>query len=204
VEVLEVSAVESKEGNGPQQRQLSEHQIVVMEQLVRAALLEANEQPYEDVTVRTVAKRAGMASATAYTYFSGKEHLLAEAMWWHIRQSKYLADLSLDLPERVAESIRSLKLDSLGVEAVRACVTALWGQDPDVQRVRQLVTAELGTRLALALADQAHPAVLGVLAVTTIGALTSASVGLLPLAALPTMIAEAAALMTTDLGRRGG
>jgi AcrR family transcriptional regulator len=203
LEVPEDWAVESKERNGPQQRQLSEHQIAVMERLVGAALLEVNEQPYADVTVRTIAKRAGMASATAYTYFSGKEHLLAEAMWWHIRQSKYLADLSRDLPERVAESIRSLNLDSLGVETVRACVMALWGQGPDVQKVRHLVTAELGSRLALALADQAHPAVLGVLAVTTIGALTSASVELIPLAALPTMIAEAAALMTTDLGRRG-
>ena len=33
------------------------------------------------LTVRNVARRAGVAPATAYTYFSSKDHLLAEVLW---------------------------------------------------------------------------------------------------------------------------
>ncbi len=36
------------------------------------------ETSYADLTVRAVAKRANVAPATAYTYFSSKNHLVAE------------------------------------------------------------------------------------------------------------------------------
>ena len=36
---------------------------------------------YDGLTVRTVARRAGVAPATAYTYFASKDHLLAEVLW---------------------------------------------------------------------------------------------------------------------------
>ena len=52
-----------------------------MERLIAAAADEAEERPYADISVRTIAKRAGVAPATAYTYFSGKDHLLAEVLW---------------------------------------------------------------------------------------------------------------------------
>lgn len=36
------------------------------------------ESSYADLTVRAVAARAKVAPATAYTYFSSKNHLIAE------------------------------------------------------------------------------------------------------------------------------
>src|SRR4029450_7144530 len=40
---------------------------------------------YDDLTVRTVARRAGVAPATAYTYFTSKAHLVAEVFWRRVR-----------------------------------------------------------------------------------------------------------------------
>ena len=36
---------------------------------------------YHDLTLQAVAARAGAARATAYTYFSSKDHLIAEVYW---------------------------------------------------------------------------------------------------------------------------
>ena len=52
-----------------------------MAKLVRAAEEETEEVGYAGLTVRGVARRAGVAPATAYTYFSSKDHLLAEVLW---------------------------------------------------------------------------------------------------------------------------
>ncbi|MCA9208645.1 MAG: TetR family transcriptional regulator, partial [Planctomycetales bacterium] len=49
--------------------------------LVEAAVGELAASGYSALTVRNVAKRAGVAPATAYTYFASKEHLIAEVYW---------------------------------------------------------------------------------------------------------------------------
>src|ERR1700684_4419070 len=89
-------------------RHLSERQAEVMERLVAAAADEAEERPYGEITVRTIAKRAGVAPATAYTYFSGKDHLLAEVLWRRMQSSPSLVDLTLPLPDRVADTVRTM------------------------------------------------------------------------------------------------
>jgi AcrR family transcriptional regulator len=177
-------------------RHLSERQAEVMERLVAAAAEEAEERPYADITVRTIAKRAGLAPATAYTYFSGKDHLLAEVLWRRMQSSPSLVDLTLDLPDRVAETARTMGFGSMGSPAVAACTTALLGDGPDVKRVRSRLGAEIGRRLAAALGSGADPAVLGVLQVTYTGALLSAGMGHLAFDAVPTLMSEATALMT--------
>ncbi len=135
----------------PGRRQLSERQTEVMERLVAAAAEEADERPYAEITVRTIAKRAGVAPATAYTYFSGKDHLLAEVLWRRVQSSPHLVDLSLALPERVADTVRTMGFGSMGSSAVTACTTALLGEGPDVKRVRSRIGAEIGRRLAASL-----------------------------------------------------
>ena len=54
-------------------------------QLVRATGEEVEEVGYSGLTVRNVARRAGVAPATAYNYFSSKDHLLAEVLWRRIQ-----------------------------------------------------------------------------------------------------------------------
>src|SRR5258708_4851840 len=118
----------------PGRRHLSERQTEVMERLVAAAAEEAEERPYADISVRTIAKRAGVAPATAYTYFSGKDHLLAEVLWRRMQSSPSLVDLTLALPDRVADTVRTVGFGAMGSPAVAVCTTALLGDGPDVKR----------------------------------------------------------------------
>ena len=167
-------ALQADEGDGPQpgRRHLSERQAEVMERLVAAAAEEAEERPYADISVRTIAKRAGLAPATAYTYFSGKDHLLAEVLWRRMQASPSLVDLTLPLPKRVADTVRTM---GFGAKITRRLESALGGGE--------------------------DPAVLDVLQVTYTGALLSAGMGHLAFDAVPMLMAEATALMTrTEAG----
>ena len=180
----------------PGRRHLSERQAGVMERLIAAAAEEAEERRYADISVRTIARRAGVAPATAYTYFSGKDHLLAEVLWRRLQSSPGLVDLTLPLPDRVADTVRTMGFGSMGSPALAACTTALLGDGPDVKRVRARLGAEIGRRLAAALGAGADPAVRNVLQVTYTGALLSAGMGHLAFDAVPGLMAEATALMT--------
>jgi len=179
----------------PVRRHLSERQAEVMERLLAAAAAEAEERPYGDISVRTIAKRAGVAPATAYTYFSGKDHLLAEVLWRCVQASPPLVDLTVALPERVADTVRTMGFQSMGPAAVAACTTALLGDGPDVKRVRARIGAEIGRRLAAALGDGTDRAVLPVLQVAYTGALISAGMGHLDFDAVPPLMADAIGLM---------
>jgi AcrR family transcriptional regulator len=177
-------------------RHLSERQAEVMERLIAAAAEEAEERAYAEISVRTIAKRAGVAPATAYTYFSGKDHLLAEVLLRRAQASPGLVDLSVSLPERVADTARTMGFGAMGAAAVAACTTALLGDGPDVKRVRSRLGAEITRRLAAALGPGMDPAVLNVLQVTYTGALLSAGMGHLAFDAVPPLMGEATALMT--------
>ena len=98
-----------------------------MERLVAAAAEEAEERPYADISVRTIAKRAGVAPATAYTYFSGKDHLLAEVLW---RRTQVLAAPRRPEPDPARAGGRHRPHHGVrvhGSPAVAACTTALLG-----------------------------------------------------------------------------
>ena len=185
----------------PARRHLSERQAEVMERLVASAADEAEERPYAEISVRSIAKRAGVAPATAYTYFSGKDHLLAEVLWRRMQSSPHLVDLSLPLGDRVAATVRTMGFGTMESPAVAVCTTALLADGPDVKRVRTRIGVEIGRRLAAALGPGADADVLGVLQVTYTGAILSAGMGHLAFEAVPGLMAEAVALMMrTDTG----
>jgi AcrR family transcriptional regulator len=179
----------------PGRRHLSERQAEVMERLVAAAADEAEERPYAAISVRTIAKRAGLAPATAYTYFSGKDHLLAEVLWRRMQSSPHLVDINLPRADRVAATVRTMGFGLMESPAVAVCTTALLSDGPDVKRVRTRIGVEIGRRLAAALGPDADPSVLGVLQVTYTGAILSAGMGHLSFDAVPTLMVEAVALM---------
>ena len=55
-----------------------------LDRLLAAARAELDEVGHEVLTIRTVATRAGMSSATAYNYFASRDHLFAELFWRHL------------------------------------------------------------------------------------------------------------------------
>ena len=185
-------------------RSLSERQAEVMDRLVAAAGEEAEERPYGEITVRTIARRAGVAPATAYTYFSGKDHLLAEVLWRRMQSSPHLVDINLPLVERVATTVRTMGFGTMETPAVAVCTTALLSDGADVKRVRTRIGVEISRRLAAALGAEAGGPVLEVLTVTYTGAILSAGMGHLAFDAVPALMAEAVGLMTEGGDGGGG
>ena len=190
------AAAPSEAGERPERRHLSERQAEVMDRLVAAAADEAEERPYGEISVRSIAKRAGVAPATAYTYFSGKDHLLALVLWRAVESSPQLVDLALSPPERVAELVRTMGFAALGPGAVAAGTTALLTDGPDARRVRARLAEEIDRRLDAALGAEVSSAVRGILVLTYTGALISAGMGHLPFEAVPELLAHATELVT--------
>lgn len=62
-------------------RALSTRQLATVEKLLDATVDELRQAGFDGLTVRNVASRAGVAAATAYNYFSSREHLVTEVFW---------------------------------------------------------------------------------------------------------------------------
>lgn len=137
------------------------------------------ETSYGDLTVRAVAARAKVAPATAYTYFSSKNHLIAEVYLDLVRQVPYFTDVNEPMPARVDKALRHLALVVADEpEVAAACTTALLGGgDPAVQAVRMRIGAEIHRRITSAIGPDAEPRIVSVLEMTFFGALVNAASG---------------------------
>lgn len=133
-------------------RRLSAQQAETVARLTEAAVEVLNEDGFDGLTVRTVAKRAGVAPATAYTYFSSKSHLVAEVFWRRLADGVPEPDMSMTPADRVAEILRAVSLVVAGQGQLGGAVTmALLGADPDVEHLRLRVGGFIRLRLATAL-----------------------------------------------------
>jgi len=188
-------------------RRLTVRQAAVVEQLLEAAADETRAQGYEGVTVRNVARRAGVAPATAYTYFASKDHLLAEVLW---RRFQALPAPSTSAnggaaggdpadqaaTERVIAELRVLGLFMADDPTLAAaCTTALLGRGPEVRALRVLFGTALHERLADALGDAADEAVLRSLDLAYSGAMLWAGMGHIHFEDVPDALADAARLV---------
>jgi AcrR family transcriptional regulator len=137
------------------------------------------ESSYADLTVRGVAARAKVAPATAYTYFSSKNHLIAEVYLDLVRQVPYFTDVNDSLHTRVEKALRHLALVVADEpEVAAACTTALMsGNDPAVRKVRDRIGAEIHRRIASAIGPKADPRTVSALEMTFFGALVQAGSG---------------------------
>jgi AcrR family transcriptional regulator len=138
-----------------------------------------HETSYSDLTVRAVAKRANVAPATAYTYFSSKNHLVAEVYLDLIKQVPFFTDVNDSLLNRVDNVLRHLALVVADdPEVAAACTTALMsGRDPAVLKVRDRIGAEIHRRIASAIGPDAQPRTVAALEMTFFGALVQAGSG---------------------------
>jgi AcrR family transcriptional regulator len=178
-------------------RHLSSRQAEVVDRLVNATVDEVQDSAYEGLTVRGVARRAGVAPATAYTYFSSKDHLLAEVLW---RRFQGLAT-SVPDPDATPLARVSAVLGALGrfmtddPALATAGTTALLGAGPDVKAVRDRLGADIHRRLSAALGKHPDPTVLWTLELAYTGAMLSAGMGHLSFDDVPARLTDAARLV---------
>ncbi len=137
------------------------------------------ESSYADLTVRAVAARAKVAPATAYTYFSSKNHLIAEVYLDLVRQVPYFTDVNDSMVTRVEKALRSLALVVADEpEVAAACTTALLStSDPAVRKVRDRIGAEIHRRIKSAVGPDADARTVSALEMTYFGALVHAGSG---------------------------
>jgi len=136
----------------PTRRHLSAQQAATVESLTRAAVTVLRGKGYSGLTIRLVAAEAGVAPATAYTYFSSKNHLMAEAFWRRLAALPETASQGSSRLERVASVMRGVALLVSDEPELSSAVTAaLLGDDPEVRHLRIRIGMNIRRRLALAL-----------------------------------------------------
>lgn len=181
-------------------RHLSSRQAATVQRLTEAALEELREQGYDGLTVRNVARRAGVAPATAYTYFASREHLVTELFW---RRLAAMPATEIDR-RRTASSRASATLADLALlvadepELASACTVAMLATDPDVKLLRDRIGVEMHRRLVAALGEDTEPAVFRALELAISGAMVQAGMGHLSYEDLPDRLAEVTDLMMGD------
>jgi AcrR family transcriptional regulator len=162
-------------GETPRNRRQEE----TFRKVLTAGLEMLRESSYADLTVRAVAARAKVAPATAYTYFSSKNHLIAEIYLDLMRQVPYFTDVNDSRLSRVEKTLRTMTLMVADEpEVAAACTTALLsGSDPAVRSVRDRIGAEIHRRIRSAMGPQADARTLSALEMTFFGALVNAGSG---------------------------
>ena len=150
------------------------------ERLLEAGRAELRDVGHQTLTIRTVAQRAGVSSATAYNYLASKDRLCAE-LFWRFLVEDAVQEPGGDAPvDRVRSVTRRLSTRLAGAPELAAAVTpALLGTDPEVEELRLRIGAELVRRFQAALPDDADPAVVEALALAFSGALLQAGMGLM-------------------------
>jgi AcrR family transcriptional regulator len=178
-------------------RRLTARQAEVVAKLVRAAEEETEEVGYAGLTVRGVARRAGVATATAYTYFSSKDHLLAEVLWRRMESLPPVDDGgTVPLAVRVERCVRDMIPFAAEHPAlIDACTAALVSPNPDVAHLRDRIGALTHRRLVAAVGSDVDPLVVRVLETSYSGALLAAGTGHRSFLDIPAFVAEAATVL---------
>lgn len=167
--------------------------------LVSAALETLRGSSYADLTVRAVAARANVAPATAYTYFSSKNHLVAEVYLELIREVPYFTDVNDSRLSRVQQALRSLALVVADdPEVAAACTTALLSNDAAVQAVRERIGAEIHKRVRSAVGPDAEAKAVAALEMSYFGALVQAGSGAFTYRQIVERLAYVAGLLLPD------
>ncbi len=178
-------------------RRLSAKQAATVQRLTAATVDELRREGYEGLTVRNVARTAGVAPATAYTYFASREHLVTEVFW---RRLEALADTTLTRRRSARSRVAAVMADlALLVadepELAAACTVAMLSNDPDVRLLRDRIGREMRRRLQEALGDTADLAVLTTLEFAVSGALLHAGMGYQSYDALPDQLERVVAIV---------
>ena len=136
------------------------------------------EVPYSTITMRSIAKRAGVSHGEIRAYFRSKDSIVAEIYLERLRAAPLVVDVEQSARARIAAQFSQLVMllaDEPGVAA--ACSSALICDEPSVRAIRQRIHAELQRRVRTALRSGAWPEVTETLEFSLLGALVQASCG---------------------------
>jgi AcrR family transcriptional regulator len=159
-------------------RRRNSRQEATVRKVLDAAVEMLRSCSYSDLTMRAVAAKAGVAPATAYTYFSSKNALIAEVYLRRVQEVPLFTDVNQTTQERVAAQLRALALLVADEpEVAAATTTALMGDEPELSTVREKIGMEVRRRIASALGPGAWPEVLSTLEMIFYGALVQAGTG---------------------------
>ncbi|WP_433711380.1 TetR/AcrR family transcriptional regulator [Nocardia sp. CA-084685] len=159
-------------------RRLTEKQADTVDKLTKAAVEVLAREGFAGMTIRMVAAAAGVGTATAYTYFSSKEHLVAEIFWRRLFASAAPVSDDPDPTVRVVAELRNIAMLVADEQELSGAVTsALLGRDPDVAHLRARIGMEIRKRLVRALGPDADQDVVESLELLYAGALVRAGMG---------------------------
>jgi len=187
-------------------RSLSGRPADTVARLLEATVVELRSRPVKGLTVRSVARRAGVAPATAYTYFSSRDHLVTEVFWQRLQQLPEPPATAGSAAERAGAALGEVATLVAGEpELAAACTQAMLADDPEVRRLRDAIGAAIVSRLASALGDDADDARIRALGLAFSGAMLQAGMGHLDYEDLPRQLSSAASLiLTTPMHDHGG
>lgn len=159
---------------------LNARQAETVARLLEAAEQELAEAGTDALTIRTVASRAGVSPATAYTYFGSRNHLFAELFHRKVLLEHPAAIEGGSPIERVTGVTRHLATVLAQKPHLAAAANhALLGTDPDVDRLRVVIGAEIFGRFERALGAGADAELLDALTLALTGALLQTGMGLI-------------------------
>ena len=159
---------------------LNARQAETVERLLEAGEVELREGGHEGLTVRTVASRAGVSPATAYTYLASKNHLFAELFWRRIVTERGPDPEGTTPVDRIRVVTRHYAaMLGRSPHLATAANIALLGTDPEVERLRLVIGAEFVNRFRDAIGEPSDPRVVEALTLAFSGALLQAGMGLM-------------------------
>jgi AcrR family transcriptional regulator len=159
---------------------LNPRQAETVEKLLLAGEVELEEVGPEALTIRTVAQRAGVSPATAYTYLASKNHLFAELFWRRIVTDVGPEPVGATAVDRIRVVTRHLSaMLGRSPHLATAANIALLGTDPEVERLRLVIGAEFVSRFRDAIGEPSDPRVVEALTLAFSGALLQAGMGLM-------------------------
>ncbi len=136
------------------------------------------EVPYSGITMRSIAKRAGVSHGEICAYFRSKDAIVAEIYLDRLRAAPLVVDVEQSARARISAQFSQLVMllaDEPGIAA--ACSSALICDEPSVRAIRQRIHAELQRRVRTVLRSGAWPEVAETLEFGLLGALVQASCG---------------------------
>lgn len=157
-------------------RDRDDHDIVRVVLDAAADLL--RDEPFDDLTTRRIAEKAGVSHADLCVFFRSKDAIVAELYLGLLRDAPLAVDVEESAQTRVVGLFNQLVMlpaDHPGLAA--ACSSAMISQDRSVRPIRRLISDELHRRVCTVLRSDAWPEVAQTLEFGLVGAMVQASSG---------------------------